>query len=101
MPAFVLLTKLPPEAVRNPDEFRAAAHRVADEIRRLQGVRWLSSYSVLGPYDIVDVFEAPDVETATQVALTIRSLAGVTTETYAAVPWEGFLGIVGRVPPGQ
>jgi uncharacterized protein with GYD domain len=98
MATFVLLTRLAPESVRDPRSFQQVARQVGDRIRsQYPGVKWLSSYSILGPYDILDLFEAPDSETATQVALLIRSMAGVTTETYPATPWDGFLDLVGKV----
>jgi len=50
---------------------------------------------VLGPYDLVDVFEAPDNETASRVALVIRAESGAETSTMAAVPWDEFLKQVG------
>jgi uncharacterized protein with GYD domain len=97
MATFLLLTKLPPESVRDPRGFQQVARQVGERLRsQFPGVKWLSSYSILGPYDIVDLFEAPDNETATQVALLIRSMAGVTTETYPATPWDGFLDLVGK-----
>lgn len=101
MPAFVLFTRLPAEAVSDPRGFRAKAQRVSAAVRQIPGVRWLSSYAVLGPHDIVDVFEAPDDETATRVALTIRRLADVSTETYPAIPWDDFLNLLDRVAEGS
>jgi uncharacterized protein with GYD domain len=98
MATFVLFTKVPPESMRDPRGFQQVARQVADRLRtQFPNVKWVSSFSILGPYDIVDLFEAPDNETATQVALLIRSVAGVTTETYPATPWEGFLNLVGNV----
>ena len=50
-----------------------------------------SSVSVLGPYyDYIDIFEAPDPDTATKVALLIRSFGHGTTETWFATPWDHF-----------
>jgi uncharacterized protein with GYD domain len=98
MATFALLTKLSPESVRDPRGFQQLARQVSDRIRsQYPGVKWVSSYSLLGPYDVLDVFEAPDTETATQVALLIRSMSGATTETYPATPWEGFLDLAGKV----
>ena len=46
---------------------------------------------MLGPCDYLDVFEAPDADTATKVALLVRSLGHATTETWLATPWDRFL----------
>jgi len=42
---------------------------------------------------ITDIFEAPDSETATKVALIVRSFGHATTETWIATPWDRFLPI--------
>jgi uncharacterized protein with GYD domain len=98
--AFVLVTKLSPESVRDPRGFQQLARQVGDRIRSQHPrVKWVSSYAILGPYDILDPFEAPDSETGTEVALLIRSMAGVTTEAYPATPWDGFLDLVGKEAP--
>jgi len=96
VPSYVLLTKLPASLFQRGGEFREAAKRVADRIKaEFPGVKWVSSYAVLGPYDLVDVFEAPDNETASRVALVIRAESGAETSTMAAVPWDEFLKQVG------
>ncbi|MGQ9523964.1 MAG: GYD domain-containing protein [Armatimonadota bacterium] len=96
MPSYVLLTKLPASLFQPGSSFRDVAKRVADGIKaEFPDVRWVSSYAVLGPYDLVDVFEAPDNETASRVALLIRRESGAETSTMAAVPWDEF---IGRLP---
>jgi uncharacterized protein with GYD domain len=45
---------------------------------------------VLGAYDYVDLFEAPDNEAATTVAVIVRSFGHASTETWPATPWERF-----------
>lgn len=53
-------------------------------------MKWLFNYAVLGPCDHIDIFEAPDPDTATKVALLIRSFGHGTTETWFATPWDRF-----------
>ena len=53
-------------------------------------VKWVANYAVLGPYDYLEVFEAPDNDAATKVALLVRSFGHATTETWVATPWEKF-----------
>jgi uncharacterized protein with GYD domain len=66
--------------------------QVEDRIKReCPGVRWLANYTVLGPCDYLDIFEAPDVDTATKVTLLVRSFGHATTETWVVTPWERFM----------
>ena len=53
-------------------------------------MKWLFNYAVLGLAIMSDIFEAPDPDTATKVALLIRSFGHGTTETWLATPWDRF-----------
>lgn len=92
MPTYVLLTRLSPDAVSAPKFVEKLEKRVAERVRKnCPEVKWLGSYSVLGPYDYLDIFEAPDGESATKVALLVRSFGHATTETWVATPWDRFV----------
>ena len=94
MATYILLTRLAPGAVAEPKFIEKLEHRVADRIhKQCPEVKWVGSYSVLGPYDYVDIFEAPDSDAATKVALLIRSYGHATTETWIATPWDRFVEI--------
>lgn len=51
---------------------------------------WTANYAVLGPYDYLHIFEAPDTDTATKVCLIIRPFGHATTENWMVTPWERF-----------
>jgi uncharacterized protein with GYD domain len=74
---------------------RTAAQQAGeDHIRRdCPGVTWIGNYAVLGTCDYLDIFEASDNETATKVALIVRSFGHATTETWLATPWDRFMSI--------
>ncbi len=92
MASYVMLTKLAPEALKRPGAVADLNKRVADRIKRdCPGVKWVVNYAVLGPCDYLDIFEAPDSETATKVALLVRSFGHATTETWVATPWERYM----------
>lgn len=92
MATYVMLTKLAPEALTRPGAVADLNKQVGDRIKRdCPGVKWLANYAVLGPCDYLDIFEAPDAETATKVALLVRSFGHATTETWVATPWERYL----------
>jgi len=52
----------------------------------------------LGAYDYVDLFEAPDNEAATTVAVIVRSFGHASTETWPATPWERFKELLRPAP---
>jgi uncharacterized protein with GYD domain len=91
MPTFVLLTRLSPEAVRTPEALEQLEREAMRRIRaECPGVEWANNCAVFGPYDYLDIFHAPDVETAAKVATLIRIHGHAQTETWAAVEWDRF-----------
>jgi uncharacterized protein with GYD domain len=92
MAIYVMQTKLSPEALTRPESVVELNKRVEDRIKKeCPTVKWLANYAVLGPCDYLDIFEAPDADTATKVALIVRSFGHATTETWMAAPWDRFV----------
>jgi uncharacterized protein with GYD domain len=91
MDTYVMLTRLSPEALTRPESVTELNRQVEDRIRReCPAVKWLANYAVLGPCDYLDIFEAPDADAATKVALLVRSFGHATTETWVATQWDRF-----------
>jgi len=91
MATYILLTRLAPESVRSPSDLKRLEKAVEQRIRKdCPDVRWIANYAVLGPYDYLDVFEAPDEAVAARVAMILRSVGHATTETWTALPWERY-----------
>ena len=91
MPTYVVLTRLTPEAVKTPGELKRLEKVVADHVRRdCPQAKWVANYAILGPYDYMDIFEAPDETIAAKVVMIIRSYGHAQTETWTAMPWERF-----------
>jgi uncharacterized protein with GYD domain len=94
MPVYVMLTRLSPEALHHPDSVHKLSKHVSQQIAdQCPEVKWISNYAVLGGCDYLDIFDAPDTDTATKVSLLIRTLGHATTETWLATPWERFEGL--------
>ena len=49
-----------------------------------RGGKLVGVYVTLGRYDVVEIFEAPDDETAAQILVAVARQGGVTTETLRA-----------------
>jgi uncharacterized protein with GYD domain len=92
MALYVMQTRLSPEALTCPESVVELNRRVEERIKtECPTVRWVANYAVLGPCDYLDIFEAPDADAATKVALIVRSFGHATTETWMATPWERFV----------
>ncbi|MBI3031230.1 MAG: GYD domain-containing protein [Candidatus Rokubacteria bacterium] len=91
MATFVVLTRLTPATVESPADLRKLERAVNDRIRKeCPEVKWVANYAILGPYDYLDIFDAPDETAAAKVVMIIRSFGHATTETWTALPWERF-----------
>jgi uncharacterized protein with GYD domain len=93
-----MMTRLSPEALTEPRRVRELSGQVEERIKReCPSVKWVGNYAVLGPCDYLDVFEAPDAETATKVSLLVRSFGHATTETWLATPWKRFVELANQL----
>ena len=92
MATYVMMTRLSPEALTEPKQVTELNGQVETRIKNeCPSVKWIGNYAVLGSCDYLDIFEAPDAETATKVSLLVRSFGHATTETWIATPWRRFV----------
>ncbi|NIW78259.1 MAG: GYD domain-containing protein, partial [Calditrichae bacterium] len=47
--------------------------------------------ALLGPYDFLDIYEAPDEETAAKVSMISLANGALQAESWTAVPYKRFL----------
>lgn len=91
MATSVMLTRLASDAISDPSTIGSVGQQVIDKLdAECPEARWIASYAVLGPYDYLDLFEAPDNETASKVAVIVRCFGHAMTETRPVTPWERF-----------
>ena len=92
MATFVILSRIAPEAVNDPKDFKTLAKTVEDKIKQqCPGVTWKDSFATLGRFDVVGIVEAANSEEVGKAAMIIRSYAHASTETLVATPWKEFL----------
>lgn len=102
MPIFIMVTRLASGALRSPRSLEELEQQAMERIRsECPDVEWVSNFAILGPWDYLDIFRAPDIETATKVSTLIRTFGHAHTEVWAATEWKRFKEIIRNLPAGD
>ena len=100
MPVFVLMSKLAPEAMHDARGRRAMGKEWLKKVHAAcPEVKWLSHYALLGRFDFMDIYDAPDDETAHRVSLISRAEGALSAESWPALPYDRFLGLMEQNEP--
>ena len=100
MPRFVLMTRLAPESLKDADVRRAMGRAWLKKVQvACPEVEWVAHYAILGPYDFMDVYDAPSVEAAHKVSLITRAEGAVSAESWQALEYDAFLDLLEEVEP--
>jgi uncharacterized protein with GYD domain len=92
MGTYIILTRISPEAFKDPKEFKQLAANVSERIKsNCPEVIWKQSFAVMGRFDVVDIVESDDPKNVEKAAMIIRALGHSTTETMVATPWKEFI----------
>ena len=95
MATFILMTKLTPEVTKDVKHREKIGKRWLTRVNeKCPEVKWLVHYALLGPYDFMDIFEAPDEEVAAKVAAITLASGAIQAESWTAIPYNRFLEIV-------
>ena len=90
MATFILLSTLTDEGAKTIKSKPERLREVNAEIAKL-GATVKAQYAVLGPYDFVNVVEAPDAATIARVSAELASRGSIKLMTLAAIPIDEFL----------
>jgi uncharacterized protein with GYD domain len=90
MATYILLTTLTDDGAgtikKNPDRIK----EVNQEVQSM-GVQVISQYATLGPYDFVNIVEAPDNETVFRLSAEMSSRGTVRILSLPALPVDDFI----------
>ena len=89
MKTFILMTKLSvEESTKLKDRGivgRAWLERVKETCPE---VKFIAHYGLLGPYDFIDIYEAPDEEVAAKVSMISLAHGAFQAESWIAIPYK-------------
>jgi len=94
MATYILATKLSPELTK---DLKKRAEIGREWIKRVRSncpkVKFVAHYALLGPYDFLDIYEAPNEEAAAKVSMISLSGGAIAAESWTAIPYKKFLKI--------
>ena len=91
MTTFVLLSKVSPAAASQMSDVVEMDEVFDQELAQsLPEVKRVASYALLGAYDFMHIFEAPDAVAAAKVALLANRFGVSSTQTLTAIPFSEF-----------
>ncbi len=88
MPVYVMLTTLTDEGMKTLKHKPERIKEVDREVMERFGVKLLAQYAVMGPYDFVNIIEAPDNDTIVKMAIELGSRGTIRTLTMPALEVE-------------
>ena len=92
MPTYVLFTKLSPEVSRQMKDRARLGREWLDRVKeKCPQVNFIAHYALLGDYDFMDIYEAPDAETAAKVSMISLAHGAFQAKSMVAIPYKHFL----------
>ncbi len=95
MATYVILSTMETDTLKDPSDFPKRASTVKEKIKEeCPNVSWKQSYTLMGPYDVLDIVESDNPQEVEKAAMIIRVYGRANTETFAATKWEDFINIL-------
>jgi uncharacterized protein with GYD domain len=89
MGKYIMLSTLTDEGRKTVKMRPERIKEVNTELEKM-GAKVLAQYAVLGPYDFINILEAPDNETISKVVIELGARGTVQIVTLSAIPIDSF-----------
>jgi uncharacterized protein with GYD domain len=94
MPTYLMLTTLTEKGIQTLHANPARLREVNRDVEEL-GARVLQQWFLLGPYDFVNVVEAPDAKTMARISVAIGARGSTNMQSYEAFGVDEFVDLIG------
>ena len=90
MPLYILMSTLTDEGWKT---IKDKPERIKEVNRELEkyGVKVLHQYATLGPYDFVNIVDAPDNKTIAKISIELGSRGTIQIKSMPAIPIDEFI----------
>ncbi len=90
MPLYIMLSTLTDDGMETLHKHPRRIKEVNQEVEKM-GARVIEQWAVLGPYDFVNLVEAPDNQTIARVSVALGARGTVKLMTLPAIPIDEFI----------
>jgi uncharacterized protein with GYD domain len=98
MKTFILMTKLAPEQSMKMRDRGSIGRFWLEQVKeKCPEVKFIAHYGLLGPYDFIDIYEAPDEETAAKVSMISLANGAFQAESWTAIPYKRIVELASEI----
>jgi uncharacterized protein with GYD domain len=98
MQTYILMTKLSTEITKKMKERTELGREWLEQVKeKCPEVKFIDHYALLGKYDFMDIYQAPDEETAAKVSMISLANGALQAESWLAVPYKRFLDLTKEI----
>ncbi len=98
MKTFILLTKLSSDITKQMKDRAKIGREWLEQVKdKCPEVKFIEHYALLGKYDFIDIYEAPDEESAAKVSMISLSNGAFQSESLVAIPYKRFVELTAEI----
>ena len=98
MATFILLTKLSPDLASQMKDRAAIGRTWLEQVKaKCPDVKFLAHYALLGQFDFLDIYEAPDEKSAAKVSIISQANGAFSAQSLPAIPYTEYLDLVKEI----
>lgn len=98
MQTYILLTKLSSDLSMQMKDRASLGRNWLEQVReKCPEVKFTAHYALLGQYDFLDIYEAPDEETAAKVSMISQANGALQSQSLPAIQYKRFLELVEEI----
>jgi len=96
MPTYVTLLKFTSEGLKGMPDFGKSWEEGKKRAEQM-GIKSVGAYGLLGRYDMMFIYEAPNEKAAASLPLSFTPEGSAQTETWTAIPMEEFAKLAAKM----
>ena len=98
MQTYILMTKLSPEVSKQMRDRGRIGRAWLEQVKeKCPEVKFVAHYALLGSFDFMDIYEAPNEETAAKVSMISMTNGALQAESWTAIPYNRLVELVDEI----